>query len=71
MRGKRWRIVFTAAAIAFLLGIAAFSFGPTVERKFFGKVPPTVATLHDISQLQSAFNRDAGTTRLVFIFSPT
>ena len=54
-----------------LLGVLAFAFGPTVERKVFGKTPPGVTQLSSIDQLRTDFNRDAGSTRLVMIFSPT
>jgi hypothetical protein len=37
-------------------------------------VPPagvTLTDLHDISQLQDAFNQDAGAPRLILLVSPT
>jgi hypothetical protein len=51
--------------------VAVFAFRPTVERKLLGRTPPGVTQVSSITQLQSAFNRDAGFTRLVLIFSPT
>jgi hypothetical protein len=33
--------------------------------------PARVVDLHDVGQLQAAFNADAGTARLVVLFSPT
>ena len=33
--------------------------------------PAHVLDLHDIGQLQAAFNHDAGTPRLLVLFSPT
>ncbi len=54
-----------------IAGVAAFAFGPTLERKLFGRIPPGVTQLSDVSQLQAAFNRDDGSTRLLMIFSPT
>ncbi len=57
--------------MAVIAGVAAFAFGPTLERKLFGRIPPGVTQLSDVSQLQAAFNRDDGSTRLLMIFSPT
>ena len=59
------------AGAVVILGVLAFAFGPTVERKVFGKTPPGVTQLSSIEQLRTDFNRDAGSTRLVMIFSPT
>jgi hypothetical protein len=54
-----------------IAGVAAFAFGPAVARKVMGKIPPGVTQLSTIGQLQDAFNRGAGSTRVVMIFSPT
>jgi hypothetical protein len=60
-----------ALLVVALVAVAAFAFGPTVEHKLLGKVPPSVTTIRDMGQLAAAFNRDAGASRLVVIFSPT
>jgi hypothetical protein len=59
------------AAVAVIAAIAVFAFGPSVQRKLFGKAPTGVIQLSSIDQLRTDFNRDAGSTRLVVIFSPT
>ena len=68
--GLRSRLPILAGAVV-IVGVLAFAFGPTVERKVFGKTPPGVTQLSSIDQLRTDFNRDAGSTRLVMIFSPT
>ncbi len=60
-----------ALLVVALVAAAAFAFGPTVEHKLLGKVPPRVTTMSDMGQLAAAFNRDTGAPRLVVIFSPT
>lgn len=59
------------AAVVVLAGVVAFAAGPTVEHKLVGRIPAGVTQLSDIGQLQAAFNRASGSTRLVMIFSPT
>jgi len=68
--GLRSRLPILLGAVVILAAIA-FAFGPTVERKVLGKTPPGVTQLSSIDQLRTDFNRDAGSTRLVMIFSPT
>ena len=68
--GLRSRLPILLGAVVILAAIA-FAFGPTVERKVFGKTPPGVTQLSSIDELRTDFNRDAGSTRLVMIFSPT
>jgi hypothetical protein len=68
--GLRSRLPLLIGAAA-IVGIVAFAVGPTVERKVLGKTPPGVTQLASIDQLRADFNRDAGSTRLVMIFSPT
>ena len=58
-------------ALAAVVLVAVFSFGPTITHKLGGKTPADVAELRDIEQLRADFNKDAGSTRLVLIFSPT
>lgn len=70
MRPSLSRIATLGLVIA-LLGVAAYAFWPTVQQKVSGKAPAGVTTVQDIGQLESAFNRDAGSPRLVLIFSPT
>ena len=71
MTGRlRSRLPILLGAVVILAAIA-FAFGPTVERKVFGKTPPGVTQLSSIDQLRTDFNRDAGSIRLVMIFSPT
>lgn len=60
-----------ALLVVALVTVAAFAFGPIVEHKLLGKAPPSVTTISDVGQLAAAFNRDAGSPRLVVIFSPT
>jgi hypothetical protein len=66
----RSRLPILAGAVV-IAGVLAFAFGPTVDRKVFGQAPPGVTQLSSIDQLRADFNRDAGSTRLVMIFSPT
>ena len=66
----RSRIPALAAGVV-LASVVTFAAGPTVDRKLFGGTPPGVTQLSDIGQLQAAFNRASGSTRLVMIFSPT
>lgn len=51
--------------------VAIFAFRPFIDRKVLGKTPPGVTQLSDVGPLKAAFNRDAGATRLILIFSPT
>ena len=60
-----------ALLVVALVAVAVFAFGPTAERKLLGKAPPSVTTLSDVGPLAAAFKRDAGSPRLVVIFSPT
>jgi hypothetical protein len=69
--GRRRSWLPLLAGVVVIGGVAAFAFGPTVERKLLGKAPAGVTRLTSIEQLRVDFNRDAGSTRLVMIFSPT
>ena len=71
MRTRLLSALPPVAGAIVIIGVLAFAFGPTVERKVFGKTPPGVIQLSSIDQLRNDFNRDAGSTRLVMIFSPT
>jgi uncharacterized membrane protein YdfJ with MMPL/SSD domain len=79
MRVRRRFIVLTAAlsvALVALLAAAAFVFAPAysgeVQHRLTESGPSArVVDLHDVHQLATAFNQDAGTPRLVVLFSPT
>jgi len=67
---SRRSVLPVVLAIA-LLAVVVFAFAPTVEHKVLGKAPTGVTTLHYMGQLAAAFNQDAGSPRLIVIFSPT
>ena len=54
-----------------VLAVTVFAFGRSVEHKLLGQAAPGVTRLNGVDQLAAAFNRDAGSPRLVVIFSPT
>lgn len=70
MGGFSAGVLRAVLAIA-LLAVMVFAFAPTVEQKILGRAPAGVTTLHDMDQLAATFNQDAGSTRLIVIFSPT
>lgn len=60
-------------ALVLLIGhVAAGGYWSEVASRFGERGQPLPVTdLHDIGQLQAAFNQDAGTPRLLVLFSPT
>jgi hypothetical protein len=78
MHAHRRFIVATAAlsvVLVALVGAAAFvlkSPGELQQRLAdAGRPAAPVVDLHDVGQLADAFDQDAGTLRLVVLFSPT
>ncbi len=63
--------IATLGVLAAIVLAASFAFGPMVQRKLLGKTPPGVAELRSMEQLRADFNQDAGSSRLILIFSPT
>jgi hypothetical protein len=70
---RRWQAsrFWTIAAVVVIAVVAIFAFRPFIDRKVLGNTPPGVTQLSDVAPLKAAFNRDAGSTRLILIFSPT
>ncbi len=60
-------VILAATATATDKGASAAD-SPIVQR---AARPPVLASLDAIGDLRAAFNRDAGTTRLVLLLSPT
>ena len=79
MVARRRFIALTAALsvvlVVLVLGAAAFLFkspGEVQQRlSDAGRPAASVTDLHDVRQLADAFDRDAGSPRLVVLFSPT
>lgn len=77
MRGRS-RVLTAALAVVLLLVVLALAYVirrgyPSEFQDRLGEqgTPAQVVDLHDVGQLQAAFNQDAGTPRLLVLFSPT
>ena len=73
---RRWLtalLVVILGGVLILAALVSFTgYGAEVRSRFAEGGPSAPVTdLHDVGQLQAAFNQDVGTSRLVVLFSPT
>jgi hypothetical protein len=65
------RLAFTVVGVVLFLLVA----GWVVEKKYLSHATPppgiTLTDLHEVGELRSLFDADAGTTRLILVLSPT
>jgi hypothetical protein len=76
--GNRFRILTAALSVALLVVVLIGAYVvvrgyPAEFRARLGEQGPSakVVDLHSVDQLKAAFNQDAGTPRLLLLFSPT
>lgn len=62
--------LIAVVVVAAVVGVRSYS-GEFLARLGEHGASATVVELHDVDQLKAAFNADAGTARLVVLFSPT
>jgi hypothetical protein len=75
MRFRALTAALSAALIVLALLVAYIvvrGYPPEIRARMGEQGPPAqVVDLHDVGQLQAAFNHDVGTPRLLVLFSPT